>query len=287
MLTQPFGALCLGVPLNERWNRWNVSGETHVGITIVVPCFNEESRWNARYWSQLTADESTTWIFVNDGSSDSTSACIAPLISRENVSYLELAANSGKAEAVRQGMLGVLADKQSSCSGIGYLDADGAFAPDVVNQIAASFRQHSGPNATSDAVWSSRVALSGREIHRRTSRHYLGRLIATFAAFGTDSFPYDTQSGLKIFVPSVPLHESLLAPFETRWLFEIELLSRWKALTGQAMRVWEEPVLSWIEVSGSKIDARESLRIARELLIIKRVQRAEAHALVTTKQRRG
>jgi hypothetical protein len=39
------------------------------------------------------------------------------------------------------------------------------------------------------------------------------------------------------------------------------------------MQVWEEPLLSWRDVAGSKITLREAVRIARELVFIKRDQR--------------
>lgn len=60
-------------------------------------------------------------------------------------------------------------------------------------------------NSTFDALWSSRVALSGRFIQKLASRHYMGRVVATLLSVDGNSISYDTQSGVKLFAatPSI------------------------------------------------------------------------------------
>jgi len=163
-------------------------------------------------------------------------------------------------------MLEVL-ESQTNQGFVGFLDADGAFPPDVVLDFATTAQQilESGDF---DSVWSSRPALAGRKIERSPFRHYVGRGIATVLSTRIGLIPYDTQSGLKIFDPSTELMKALQLPFRTRWLGEVELLRRWDDLYGSAMRIWEEPVTSWREVGSSHITKREVARIAQDLIVV-------------------
>lgn len=239
-------------------------------IDLIVPCFNEANRWSPDYWRSMFELPGIRWTFVNDGSTDNTAEILAATASDGSALVLTLPRNSGKAEAVRQGMLGAVAGDSEA---VGYMDADGAFNPDDVADIVRSFEQHVVSEQAFDAVWSSRVALAGRNIDRHASRHYIGRIVATVVSQGEQQIPYDTQSGLKLFQPSVLLGEVLSTPFRTRWVFELEILSRWRANQGAPLRVWEEPLNYWHDVPGSKIRGAEMLRIVRELAIIKQEQR--------------
>lgn len=239
-------------------------------IDLVVPCFNEANRWSPDYWRSMFELPGIRWTFVNDGSTDTTAEALAATSSEGPALVVTLPQNSGKAEAVRQGMLGAMADDSVA---VGYMDADGAFNPDDVADIARSFRQHVLDEQAFDAVWSSRVALAGRNIDRHASRHYIGRIVATVVSQGEQQIPYDTQSGLKLFQPTDLLQTVLSTPFRTRWVFELEILSRWRAGNGGSLRVWEEPLNYWHDVPGSKIRGAEMFRIVRELAVIKKEQR--------------
>jgi glycosyltransferase involved in cell wall biosynthesis len=80
---------------------------------IVVPCYNEAARLNLE---QFAAALSTyPWIylyFVDDGSSDNTFNLLQQFTESnpERIKLLKLAKNSGKAAAVRHGMLAGVAD---------------------------------------------------------------------------------------------------------------------------------------------------------------------------------
>ncbi len=184
---------------------------------------------------------------------------------------LNLQRNRGKGEATRAGMLWGLNGSHPEFTDVGFIDADGAFGQDDLEATCKKCKESSIVGDV-DAIWASRVALAGRDIQRSPARHYVGRLVATLLSAGADPMPYDTQAGLKLFRISSDLRTCLAQPFETRWLFEVELLARWKNLTGRAMRIWEEPLESWKDVGGSKITGKESARIARELWQIKRLQ---------------
>jgi dolichyl-phosphate beta-glucosyltransferase len=238
---------------------------------MIVPCFNEESRWKKDYWNDLMSLSDIRWLFVNDGSTDNTSSLLGELSANWSAEVLNLPRNVGKGEAIRAGMLWAFGQSLEGLESLGFMDADGAFHFSDIQHLILRFSDLSKSNRV-DALWSSRVALAGRDIQRSASRHYIGRVVATFLSIGVDSLPYDTQSGLKLFRVSRELRESVNEPFLTRWLFEVELLTRWVRVTGQPMRIREEPLESWLDVAGSSISPRESLRIARELVQVKRLQ---------------
>ena len=239
-------------------------------IGVVVPCFNEEARWDTNYWRELIAASPARFLFVDDGSTDFTRNKIDLVTMGTNSKGMYLPVNAGKAEAVRTGLISLLDDE--SLDGVGYLDADGAFAIADILRIQSKFAELRREQSI-DAVWSSRVALAGRDIQRSNVRHYIGRIVATFVSLGYGAIPYDTQSGFKIFHASDALRVTLNQSFGTRWLFEIELLARWQSANGRPMKIWEEPLGYWHDVPGSKIRGLEALRIARELGIVKREQR--------------
>jgi dolichyl-phosphate beta-glucosyltransferase len=249
-----------------------------MSVGIVVPCFNEAARWSPDYWTAMFGLGEVRWIFVDDGSSDGTGELLDRLTASFAVEVIHLSRNRGKAEAVRQGMIMTL-DTSPELEAVGYMDADGAFSVDDVRVMVSAFRDRCRMNSREktnsfDAVWSSRVALAGRDIRRSMTRHYIGRAVATAVSIGQPQMPYDTQSGLKLFAPTPALSVCLDAEFRTRWLFELELLARWTAGAGAPMRVWEVPLNYWHDVPGSKIRGTEVVRVLRELAIVKSVQRA-------------
>ena len=75
---------------------------------IVVPCYNEAKRLNLSLMQEFGRGTlSTELLLVNDGSRDETLELIERLhvSNPRRFSFLHLAKNSGKAEAVRQGLL--------------------------------------------------------------------------------------------------------------------------------------------------------------------------------------
>ena len=247
-----------------------LSIEEKIMYLIVVPCFNEAKRWDHNYWDAMLKTPRTTWLFVDDGSTDNTALLLKELTTRPNADQLVLKRNSGKSEAVRAGMNSAFANKQPLL-GIGFIDADGAFDAREVGTVldkCDEILRHS----ENDALWTSRVRLAGRHIERSSTRHYVGRVLSTIFSFGVVAIPYDTQCGFKVFASSSVLWEVLRTKFRTRWLFELEMLTRWNHISGRPMTIWEEPLFSWKEIGESKIKFREALRIGREVVKIKVIQ---------------
>lgn len=234
---------------------------------LIVPCYNEAARWRPEYWRQVVRPGDVDVLFVNDGSTDSTLAVLQQTAVEVGASVMDLPRNSGKAEAVR---LGLLRGWDESSALIGYLDADGAFpAGEVARMVQAATPLLMPATADSpaefDAVWSARVLMAGRDIARHTSRHYLGRVITTLVAPWHGYAIYDTQSGYKLFRKDERLLACLRAPFQTRWFPDIELLQRWQHAHGEPMRIWEDPVTGWHDVAGSKMTSSQYRQILKDL----------------------
>lgn len=220
---------------------------------VIVPCFNEERRIRQDVFAPFVRDETdVSVIFVDDGSTDGTlqrlqemTAALGP-----RTSVLALKTNRGKAEAVR---LGLLAALDAGASSVGFYDADGATPAEEM----LALHQLLVPGKI-DVAMAARVALLGRDIRRRPTRHYAGRVFATLASLLLDLAVYDTQCGAKFFVGSPLLREVLQEPFHSRWAFDVELIARLRIGTpscpglspGQFV---EMPLKAWVDVAGSKL----------------------------------
>jgi glycosyltransferase involved in cell wall biosynthesis len=223
-------------------------------LALVVPCYNEAARLPVdRLRAFLTDDKSVGLVLVDDGSTDATRARLEAVGEgfEERVQVLTLPRNQGKAEAVRQGMLRAL---EGGAEGVGYWDADLATPLEELERLRAVLEQH--PEVV--MVLGARVNLLGRHIERSPLRHYLGRIFATAASVTLGLPVYDTQCGAKLFRVTPELGELFAEPFETRWLFDVEILARF---LGQRRRaggsaqgaIVEYPLHEWRDVAGSKV----------------------------------
>jgi glycosyltransferase involved in cell wall biosynthesis len=236
-------------------------------IPIVVPCFNEAKRLDMQYWRAILTTTDVSIYFVDDGSTDGTLAILNELSDIENCFAISSQKNLGKANAIRYGMQYIQETK--NCSSIGFIDADGAFELNDISRILEIWQKGELINGEIDSIWTSRVKLSGRNIERKSSRHYISRVVATYLSLGNSKVPYDTQCGFKIFKNDANLKSALKDPFQTRWFFDLELLAR---LTGGKVNysIYEEPLNNWKEISGSKIRKTHYLKILLEILKVKK-----------------
>ncbi len=232
---------------------------------LVVPCYNEERRLDApAYREFVEANPDVAFLFVNDGSKDGTSALLHKLAAEAPRSTaFDLPRNSGKAEAVRQGMLrGLETDAQA----IGFWDADLA----TPLPIALEMKDLLERQEALQIVIGSRVRLLGRRIERNPVRHYLGRVFATAVSLLLRLPVYDTQCGAKLFRATPRLREMLEKPFLSRWIFDVELLARFLLAGGTADDIYEHPLSRWMDVAGSKVRGRDFVTAAKDLWVLNR-----------------
>lgn len=236
---------------------------------VVIPCYNEsQGLQSAVFLEQASKENHESFLFVDDGSQDDTWQTLQRLCAEypERLQCMQLRANSGKAEAVRQG---VVAAFEREPEFVGYWDADLATPLDAISR----FRDIMLADDATQLVMGSRVQLLGRSIRRHRSRHYIGRLFATLASLTLSLPVYDTQCGAKLFRCSQVVSELFATPFRTSWVFDVELLARYSNLVGTLtakQSIYEYPLECWSDVPGSKLRFYHGLRAAWDLAIIRR-----------------
>jgi glycosyltransferase involved in cell wall biosynthesis len=243
----------------------------------VVPCYNEAARLDVDRWVEFArASEDAGLLFVDDGSKDRTAEVLADLVRQvpHRIRAVRLAANQGKAGAVRAGILVALAGEPTF---VGFWDADLATPLSAVERFIAAL--HARPHLV--GVIGARVKLLGTNIERSALRHYLGRVFATAAAIVLRLAVYDTQCGAKLFRNGPLLRTALGAPFRSRWAFDVELLARLEQaaeLAGPRPAsdlVIELALEEWRDVGGSKLAAHAMVRAALDLAFVRRNARRD------------
>ena len=242
--------------------------------TVVIPCYSEAARFDTAAFERFLRadrDRSIDLLLVNDGSTDNTLAVLEALLARfpQRVSVLDQQPNRGKAEAVRNGMLQVIASGRAGFTG--YWDADLATPLEQIVDFLDLLEQRPGLNI----VFGARVRLLGRHIHRQPLRHYLGRVFATVVSLVLRLGIYDSQCGAKLFRITPALAQVLAQPFHSRWIFDVEILARFLALHQRDARrfeqeIYEYPLPEWTDVAGSKVKSSDFLRAITELMTIYR-----------------
>jgi dolichyl-phosphate beta-glucosyltransferase len=237
-------------------------------LAMVVPCFNEENRFDLLAWAEIISKtENCMWLFVNDGSLDETFSVLSRLSAR-NVKVLDLRLNVGKGEAIRSGFAAIMQLPEfDKIQQIGFIDSDGAFGLDDILNMVSESKSKLGSESHYGLIIGSRVQLAGRDIRRNTSRHYLGRIIASVICLGWKSAPYDTQSGFKIFKCDSNFIESVKNPFITSWFFDIEIMLRLEKLG--SLHPWEVPLTRWHEIEGGSIKLKSFISIGKQIFSVK------------------
>jgi glycosyltransferase involved in cell wall biosynthesis len=235
-------------------------------VLLIVPCYNESKRIELAYFDQIRDISGVELLFVDDGSTDDTSEILVEYSKSGGAHFLALIQNFGKARAIKSG-IEHLQNLEFKPDWVGFIDADQAFDLQTIREMIGVLPRVALYGI--EAVYSSRVKLLGRNISRKSSRHYLSRVISTLFGFFWQTIPYDTQSGFKLYRYSNEFRYAVAnIDFKTRWFFDIEThISLCKAY-GRNLNGWEYPVLSWQDKQGSKVTKREKLRISYEILIV-------------------
>lgn len=232
---------------------------------VIIPCYNEEKRLNPIPFIEYVKNNADCFfLFVNDGSKDQTLEVLKRITAESNsMGYLNLPENKGKAEAIREGFLYSI--RHFSVENIGFWDADLATPLDEIVNFASLL-----DNSNYNLITGLRLSRLGANIKRKTSRHHIGRIFATFVSLLFKIPVYDSQCGAKMY--KCELIEPLFSkPFITRWLFDVELLARYIELYGQdkaIKNIYEYPIKQWEDVGGSSLKMKDFLKAPWELFKI-------------------
>lgn len=234
---------------------------------VVVPCYNEAKRLNVSEFQDFgRRPGSVELLFVNDGSRDVTLAVLEQLHhgNPRRFSFLHLAKNGGKAEAVRQGMLRALESKPDY---VGFWDADLATPLSDIEPFCRVL----DTKPSIEGVIGTRLCLLGHKIDRRRLRYWLGRLFANTASLALGARIFDTQCGAKLFRVTPQLEQLVQQPFLARWIFDVEIFARLHCLRRDARlpplgeTLYEFPLDAWREVGGSTIRSGDFVKAPFEM----------------------
>ena len=232
-------------------------------VKMVVPCYNEAKRLDtATFIAFLSQNANISMVFVNDGSRDATLDVLAEIQAAcpAQVEVLSLRQNSGKAEAVRQGLQYATA---SDAAFVGYWDADLATPLDAITDFLRVGQRFD----TIDVIFGARRMMLGHRVERTMGRRLVSRVCATLARVAVRLPIGDTQCGAKMLRNTEALSNALKTPFSAGWLFDVELFTRLSAQTEEAHRAFYEfPLAEWTEVAGSKVSGRAILRAGFAML---------------------
>jgi glycosyltransferase involved in cell wall biosynthesis len=236
-------------------------------LALVVPCYNEATRLDPQAFLRFAATHPTVrLLMIDDGSVDATPEILAGMCTAApgSVEALQKPSRSGKAEAVRTG---ILAGIERGAALVGFFDADLSTPLRAIDDFLAVLRRR--PEL--DFVLGSRVMLLGRDIRRKTTRHYIGRVFATAVSHALDLPVYDTQCGAKVLRVDEATATLFHRPFRSPWIFDVELIARYLQLPVRAGeparrdRLYELVLPAWHDIAGSKLRSYDFARAAVDL----------------------
>ncbi len=232
-------------------------GDRRPELSLIIPAYNEQDRLT-RGLERLqgaAADgavdlEQTEVLWVDDGSSDATSA-VAASLARElpRASVLRLEENLGKGAAVRAGVAAAMG------RAVAFGDADMSIDPRALSPMLGVLRH-------ADVAIGSRAS-AGRSITYASKLRTIGGRVFNRAVRVVSHLDVaDTQCGLKAFTAPAAKLLFALGTID-RFAFDVEVLSRARRL---GLEVAEVPV-RWEEVAGSSIrPLRDPLSMLGDLL---------------------
>ena len=234
---------------------------------IIIPCYNESSRLDIKsYLDYANNNKDTLLCFVNDGSSDATRSTLAELKSQEsdNIHVYSLSENGGKAKAVQEGALYLY--NETEVETIGFIDADLSTDFKDYQRLVDTFYE----KEEIQVIYGSRAESEGNTIERNPVRALISKIIRLLILFITRLNIQDTQCGAKVFDRAL-IPDLFTKSFKTRWLFDVEILLRLKQKFGvkkfRSLFI-EQPLLSWVHMDGSKLGAKDAIKIPLNLLNI-------------------
>lgn len=230
-------------------------------LSVIIPCYNEAKRLH-RFHSLIQEHRHLPWewLFVDDGSTDATPDRIRDIHRDcgDTVRLLQLPANRGKGNAVREGFAAATGDF------VGYVDADLAASPLHFGPYLADRELASG----NEILLGIRLKTQDGKVQRLLYRHVIGRVFQTYTSLVTGLTVYDSQCGFKL------LHRSLAQSIGNQmqcdgFAFDVELIL---IAVNRGIRIREVPI-AWTEMRESSIRLRHVIAMAVDIVSIARAHR--------------
>ena len=236
---------------------------------VVVPVYNEASRFSEIYWSTLLNMKNIEFIFIDDASIDGTDKILKKFKnSYRNVKYLRNDVNLGKANSLKVGFDYVIS-KFEYFAFVAYLDFDSSFDPEEI--VSCLLNILSKSDSGIDVYWFSRILVYGNNINRELYRHYISRILMTFFGFLNKRIPYDTQLGFKVFKSKELINTISKHNFQTKWFIDLEILILGNLLEANSSSMIEIPIKSWKDTKTSNYSINKIFGVAKDILIISKL----------------
>jgi dolichyl-phosphate beta-glucosyltransferase len=239
-------------------------------LALVVPCYNEAARLDSDAFLRFAdTHPGVRLVLVDDGSVDATGEILERMrtTSPEAVTTLRHSPRRGKGEAVRAGILAGVAERAAL---VGFVDADLSTPLRAIDDFLAVLRDRPAV----EFILGSRVMLMGRDVKRKPTRHYLGRVFATAVSHALDLPVYDTQCGAKMLRVNAGTAALFATPFRSEWIFDVELIARYLRLPvapgepARRDRLYELVLAAWHDKPGSKLHWHDFARAIVDLWYI-------------------
>ena len=230
-----------------------------IGLSVVIPAYNEEKRLPS-YLSEIldyleAGDTSYEILVVDDGSSDDTAGVVAGFSrSNDRVKLVSLPRNRGKGYAVKTGMMGAQGKL------LLFTDADGATPIAELQRLQEALERGADVAIASRALHDDCCTVQAH-LHRKVIGGVFNLLVSVLAVTGI----HDTQCGFKLFrveVARAVFPQQRIEDFG----FDVEILFLCRK---KGYRISEVPV-NWSDIQGSKVGVlRDSLRMFGDLFKIR------------------
>jgi dolichyl-phosphate beta-glucosyltransferase len=228
-----------------------------VGLSVVVPAYNEEKRLGSTLDALVTFLTAQGWDWevrvIDDGSHDRTCAVVEEWVRKSDKVVLQREVHRGKGGAVKAGLLAARKAYRFIC------DAD-------LSMPVAELPRFLPPRLSAfDVAIGSREGHGARRIGEPLIRHLTGRVfnfaVQHLAVPGIE----DTQCGFKMFTAAAV---NAIFPFVSvdGWAFDIEVLCIARA---KGLRIVEVPI-EWHYRRESQVNLlRDGVGMMKEMLRIR------------------
>ena len=239
---QRFSNPAVFTPTNENNNLSRNFQEAKIGISIIIPAYNERDRIKKSLDSYIPVIESFNLpyeiIVVIDGN-DGTEDVIR---NYNNLSYFKSSVRLGKGGAVKKGLL------MAQYKYVGFVDADGSLAPDDFKKLLQQIQGNS-------CVISSRYINGSKWINKEPFfKRFASRGFNLFVNLVLNLKVKDTQCGAKFF--KFDIIKKIIPQIEvTNWTFDVAILYHIKRM-GYSIK--EIPV-KWSHDLGTKFNYTVSI----------------------------
>lgn len=226
---------------------------------VLIPYYNESYRIDQKRVEEIIGLSEFGILFIDDGSTDNSSLILHDCTQDvQNVTFLKLETNVGKANALRSGLLWAYSNRYDFAI---TLDFDNS---QNLKEIKSILNQVETFKDFDIASW-ARVNLASNNVNRTQYRLWISRILVTISFLLSGIPLYDPQSPTKVYKLTSKLFELIEMKFETRWFFDVELFMRSKKNSPSEIRYKEDVLNFWNDNSTKSFSGAGVYKVLKDL----------------------